>query len=139
VLINAAKQNGDRRQEQMDLLERARKLDPSRATEPLARLYSQILLSSTRADAGLYADYAGLAAQVRFNVQSSHDIALVGAVATGLITAAATEAIDPRSETNFVALRALAIELVTQAQALDPGNQQWSDLMEGIQALPPGR
>jgi beta-lactamase regulating signal transducer with metallopeptidase domain len=132
VLINAAK-HGDP-QEQIDLLERARKLDPSRGTEPLARLDSQILLQST-----LSTEYTGLAAQVRFNVQSSNDIALVGAVATDLVIAATTEALDSRTETNFVALRALATELVTQAQALDPGNRQWSDLMEGVQALPRGR
>lgn len=136
VLINAARQSSDF-QEQMDLLERARRLDPSRATEPLARLYSEILLLST-----LGPDYAGLAAQVRFTVASSNDIALVGAVANNLVTDAARRALDPRTDSDFVALRtlrALATELVTHAQALDPGNQQWSDLMEGVQALPQGR
>jgi len=120
----------------MHLLEHARKRDPLRGTEPLARFYSVILLLSARADARQYGDYAGLAAQVRYNVESSREISLVGTVATDLVDAAATEALDPRSQADFVALRALGTELVTEAQALDPGNQAWSDLMEGIKALP---
>jgi hypothetical protein len=37
---------------------------------------------------------------------------------------------------DFNAVRTLATELVTHAQALEPQNREWSDLMEGIQGLP---
>jgi beta-lactamase regulating signal transducer with metallopeptidase domain len=127
VLINAA-HTGDL-DEQMNLLERARHLDPSRATEPLAHLYSQILLSNA-----FSAQNAGLAAQVRFKVQSSNNIALVGAVAQYFVEGAARNALTAEP-VRFSDARALATELVTHAEAVDPGSG-WSDLMQGVQALP---
>jgi hypothetical protein len=46
LLGNAANAlRSDRPQEKIDLLQRARELDPALGTEPLARLYSAILLS----------------------------------------------------------------------------------------------
>lgn len=128
VLINAGAQSAGP-QVHMDLLERARHLDPSLATEPLARLDSHILLSSA-----FGAGDAGLASQVRFNVQSSNDIALVGAVAQYFVEGAASNALTGYAG-SFGDARALATELVTHAEALDP-RSGWSDLMEGVRALP---
>jgi beta-lactamase regulating signal transducer with metallopeptidase domain len=128
VLVNAAAESADL-QEHMALLERARKLDPSIATEPLARLESQILLLTA-----FGGQNAGLAAQVRFNVQSSNDIALAGAVAQYFVEGASRNALTGYPGT-FADARALGAELVTHAEALDPGSG-WSDLMEGVRALP---
>ena len=105
--------------EKMDLLQRARKLDPARAAEPLASLYSAILVSGNE---------PGLAAQVRSELQSSNDIALVGSVAQHVVEA---------STPDSYALRILATELVTHAQTLEPQNREWADLIApaGIQAI----
>jgi TonB family protein len=130
VLLNAAGSLGYHNvQEQIDLLQRARKLDPARATEPLARLYSSILLSGNE---------PGLAAQLRNELQSSNDIAMVGSVARHVVEDAATKAVGHGSNSDFYALRILAAELVTHAQSLEPQNQEWSDLMEGVKAIPAG-
>jgi protein TonB len=77
--------------------------------------YSLILVSGNE---------PGLAAEVRNELQSSNDIALVGAVARLVVEDAAP--------------RILATELVTHAQTLEPQNRDWSDLMEGAKALPAG-
>ena len=101
-------------QEQIDLLRRARKLDPARWTEPLAMRYSLILVSG---------DEPGLAAQARNELRSSTDIALVGSVARHVVESGAS--------------RILAAELVTHAQTLEPQNREWADLMEGVKAMAP--
>jgi beta-lactamase regulating signal transducer with metallopeptidase domain len=128
VLVNAA---GAVRgwQERIDLLKRARTLDPERGTEPLARLYSSILVSVNE---------PGLAAQVRSELQSSSDIALVGSVARQVVEGAAQAAVSHASTSDPYALRILATELVTHAQSLEPQNREWSDLMEGVKVLPDG-
>jgi beta-lactamase regulating signal transducer with metallopeptidase domain len=136
VLANAARYGSP--QEQLDLLRRARKLDPERRTEPLARLYSLMLLWVN--ETGTLTDYKdpGLAAQIRNELQSSNDIALVGSVARHVVEEAAGKAVGHASAWDFNALRILATELVTHAQTLEPANRAWSDLMEGVRALPLG-
>jgi TonB family protein len=127
VLLNAAGSLGNHNmQEKIDLLQRARKLDPALATEPLARLYSEILVPGYE---------PGLAAQVRNELQSSSDISLVGSVARHVVEDAATKAVGHASTSD---LYALATELVSHAQTLEPRNREWADLMEGVKALPAG-
>ena len=106
-------------QEKLEMLQRARKLDPARATEPLASLYSEILISGME---------PGLAAQVRNELQRSNDIALVGSVAQHLVEGGS-------SHLSTSDRYALAHELVTHAQSLEPDNREWSDLMEGVKAI----
>ncbi len=120
VLVNAAQAGaGDSLQGRIDLLQRARKLDPARATEPLAKLYSAILLSG---------DEPGLAAQVRSELQSSNDVALVGSVGQHVVEGGVTHL---SASDRYL----LARELVTHAQTLEPQNRDWSDLMEGVKAM----
>jgi TonB family protein len=121
VLLNAA---GTLRgwQEKIDLMQRARTLDPALGTEPLARLYSAILLSGNE---------PGLAAQVRSELQSSNDAAMVGSVGQYVVEGGATHL-------SAAERYALAVELVTHAQTLQPQNRDWSDLMEGVKAMRPG-
>ncbi len=120
VLVNAAGAGvRDNREEQIDLLKRARTLDPTRATEPLAGLYSAILLSG---------DEPGLAAQVRNELQSSNDVALVGSVGRHVVEGGVT---NLSTSDRY----ALAAELVTHAQTLEPQNRDWADLMEGVKAM----
>ena len=127
VLLNAVGilATGDTRKK-IDLLQRARKLDPALGTEPLARVYSAILVPGYE---------PGLAAQVRNELQSSNDIALVGSVATHVVEAAAQGAVSHENTSNFYAL---ATELVTHAETLEPQNRAWSDLFEGVKQLPAG-
>jgi TonB family protein len=123
VLLNAADILGyDNRQEQIDLLQRARKLDPARGTEPLAKLYSAILLAGYE---------PGLAAEVRNELRSSNDIAMVGSVGRLVVEGGV-------SHLSTSDRYALAAELVTHARTLEPQNQEWSDLMEGVKAIPAG-
>ncbi len=132
VFVNAARALGlgrDSAQRQIDLLKRARTLDPARATEPLARLYSAILVSVKE---------PGLAAQVREELQSSNDIALVGSVARHVVEEATGRVVSRASTSDSYSLRILATELVSHAQALEPQNRDWSDLMEGVNELPDG-
>jgi beta-lactamase regulating signal transducer with metallopeptidase domain len=132
VLVNAAlafRIGRDSLQEQIDLLQRARTLDPKRATEPLARIYSVILVSVNE---------PGLAAQVRDELQSSNDIALVGSVARHVVEEATGRVVSRASTSDSYSIRILATELVSHAQALEPQNRDWSDLMEGVNELPDG-
>jgi TonB family protein len=127
VLGNAAISFGyNNLQEGIDLLKRALKLDSAPWTEPLAMRYSLILVSGNE---------PGLAAEVRNELQSSNDIALVGAVARHVVENAAGAAVSQASTSDFYALRMLATELVTHAQTLEPQNRDWSDLMEGVKVL----
>ena len=128
VLVNAA---GALRgwQERIDLLKRARTLDPAVGTAPLAQLYSSILVSVNE---------PGLAAQVRNELQSSTDITLVGSVARQVVEGAATNAVGHTGTSDSYALRILATELVKHAQSLEPQNREWSDFMEGVNRLPVG-
>jgi TonB family protein len=139
VLVNAS--NALRSlQEQINLLKRARTLDPARATEPLARLYSLILMlvnetGTRRLD---HMKDPGLAAQIRNELQSSNDMVLVGLVARRVVEEAAQLAISHPDYWDFNGLRTLATELATHAQTLEPQNREWSDLMEGVNRLPAG-
>jgi len=120
VLLNAAGTLGyPNTQEKIDLMQRARKLDPALGTDPLAGLYSAILLSGME---------PGLAAQVRSELQSSNDIALVGSVARHVVEGGS-------SHLSTSDRYALANELVTHAQSLEPQNRDWADLMEGVKAI----
>ncbi len=123
VLVNAAGILGyPNTQEKIDLLQRARKLDPALGTDPLAGLYSAILLSGME---------PGLAAQVRSELQSSNDIALVGSVARHVVEGGS-------SHLSTSDRYALANELVTHVQSLEPQNRDWADLMEGVKAITDG-
>jgi TonB family protein len=141
VLVNAAGALGGL-QEKIELLKRAQKIDPARGTAPLVRLYSSILVSvnemGTLADLEVSYKDPGLAAQIRNELRSSNDVALVGPVAKGVVGGAAQGVINHPSNWNFTALRTLATELVTHAQILEPGNREWADLMEGVKQLPAG-
>jgi TonB family protein len=121
VLVNAAGALAGP-QEKIDLLQRARKLDPAVGTEPLARLYSAILLSGNE---------PGLAAQVRNELQSSNDVALIGSVGQHVVEGGP-------SQLSTSDRYAIANELVTHAQTLEPQNREWADLMEGVKAIPAG-
>ena len=123
----------DSLQEQMDLLMHAQKLDPAHWTEPLARLYSSTLVGVS--DSGNQPGNPGVAAQIRNDVQSSNDIALVGSVARHVVELAAGAAVVHPSTWDLTALRIFATELVTHAQSLDPQSREWSDLMEGVKPL----
>jgi beta-lactamase regulating signal transducer with metallopeptidase domain len=123
VLLNAAGTLGHRSaQEQIDLLQRARKLDPTLGTEPLARVYSSILLAGYE---------PGLAAEIRNELQNSKDAALIGSVAQHVVEGGV-------SRLSTSERHALAAELVTHAQTLEPQNRDWADLMEGVKAIPAG-
>jgi len=123
VLVNAAGILGyQNTQERIDLRQRARKLDPAVGTEPLAGLYSAILLSGNE---------PGLAAQIRSELQSSNDIALVGSVGRHVVEGGSTHL---SASDRY----ALAKELVTHAQSLEPQNRDWADLMEGVKAMTDG-
>jgi TonB family protein len=122
-------------QERLDLLKRAQKLDPEHHSEPLAMEYSFILVGAN--DGGAQGN-PGLAAQIRNEVQSSNDIALVGSVARHVVEGAAGAAMAHPSNWDSTGLRLLATELVTHAQKLEPQNREWSDLMEGVNRLPAG-
>jgi beta-lactamase regulating signal transducer with metallopeptidase domain len=141
VLVNAASAfRSDSPRELIDLLRRARALDPKRATEPLARNYSTILVyvNETGTDRLDPMKDPGLAAEIRNELQSSNDVALLGLVARQVVEGAAAAAMNHSGNWDFNRLRILAIELVTHAQTLQPENREWSDLMEGVKQLPAG-
>ena len=136
---NAATALGfDNPQEQVDLLRRARTLDPAHWTEPLARLYSLILLWVNETGTTSNFKDPAVAEQIRDELRSSNDIALVGSVAQHVVEDSAREALNHLGYWDFDALRILATELVTHAQALEPQNREWADLMEGVDRLPSG-
>jgi TonB family protein len=137
VLGNAARALDDSVPEAIGLLKRAQKLDPKRRTEPLARLYSVLLVWST--ETGTTRSNlkdARIAAQVRSELQNSNDIALVGPVARHVVEQAASQTLVGYGSWDFTALRTVAAELVTHAQALEPLNRDWADLMEGVKGFP---
>jgi hypothetical protein len=112
-------------------------LDPARRTEPLARLYSLILLWSeeSTSQANVWKDPV-MAAQVKAEVEGSNDITLVGMVARYVVQDATSRALTDPDWWDFNALRSLAADLVRRAQALEPGNREWPDLLEGVKRLP---
>jgi protein TonB len=140
VLGNAAGALGaDHPQEEIDLLRRARKLDPAHWTEPLAKIYSLILLwSNETGPTQSNLNDPAVAAQIRDELRSSNDIALVGSVARHVVEDSASEALNHLSYWDFDALRMVATELVTHAQTLEPRNREWADLMQGVNQLPDG-
>ncbi|HUE02950.1 MAG TPA: M56 family metallopeptidase [Bryobacteraceae bacterium] len=137
VLANAARALGEgSTAEGMDLLERARQLDPAHETGPLAMLYAMLL--EFNCDLGAYGGRLhdpALDARVRSTLQESSDPALVGAVARQFVNDATMKALTGADHWDMAALRATATELVTHAQALEPPNREWSDLMEGVKGL----
>jgi len=141
VLVNAANAlRSDSLNEQIDLLKRARKLDVARGTEPLARIYSMILLGVTEPGTKRPDPMKdpGLAAQIKNELQTSDDITLVGLVARQVVEGAAGAAINHPGNWDINGLRILATELVTHGQTLEPESREWSDLMEGVKHLPAG-
>ena len=130
VLTNAASFSYNNPQEEIDLLKRARALDPLQPAETLARFYSSML-----AEQPLQRRYPAIAAEVRAELARSNDIALVGSVARYVVERAASATMLHEKGWDFTTARDLATELVTHAQALDPQNRDWSDLMEGVKGL----
>ena len=131
VLGNAATALSDSPEEEIDLLKRARELDSKQWTEPLAKLYSRILVDVNQI-AMQPNNYSGIAGQIRNEVQSSNDIALVGPVAQHVVENTATAALEYVGKWDLNGLKILAAELVTHAQTLDPLNRDWADLMQGV-------
>jgi TonB family protein len=135
VLSNASRifARSDAAQE-VGLLKRAQELDPKRFSDPLADLYGMILMSS---GIGMSERYSTLAPQIKSELESSSNVSFVGTVARRVVTSVSGSALrNPGGDKNSTQLRQLAIDLVTRAQALEPQNQEWSDLMVGAKALP---
>jgi TonB family protein len=138
VLLNAARfLNEGSLPEAIDLLKRAQKLDPAKKTSALAWVYSGLLVRSAytgkaRSSASDFRK-AVLVPQIRSDLQSSSDITLVGAVAHHVVNDSLQQ--SKYESLDIAALKAIATELVTHAQALQPQNQEWSDLMEEAKGL----
>ena len=60
---------------------------------------------------------------------------MVGAVAHHVVENATRQEFS-HNDFDLAALRTIAAELVLHAESLEPHNQQWTDLMEGVKALP---
>ena len=138
VLGNAARALGQgSTPEEIDLMKRAQKLDPTHRTEPLAKLYSFLLILSAGRGA-LRTTMTGpvLGAEVRSELQESNDVALVGTVARDFVEAATQKVLVEDHHSDFAVLKAIATDLVTHAQALEPQNRDWADLMEGVKGMP---
>jgi TonB family protein len=140
VLLNAARFLRERSiGETIDLLKRAQKLDPAQKTKALAEVYSSVLLqSASKGKSGAPANDSGLAAQIRSELQASNDVALVGAVAHRVVQDSVWHSEIDSSRWDLAALKTIANELVTHAQALEPQSQEWSDLMQGVNGLQAG-
>jgi TonB family protein len=138
VLGNAARAlGGGSIPEVVDLLTRAQKLDPAHRTEPLARFYSFLLLFSTERGApGRRLTSPAVAAQIKGELQESNDVALVGRVARYFVEDATQKALLEDDNWDFAVLKTIATELVRHAQALEPQNRDWADLLEGVKGLP---
>ena len=141
VLWNAARALGaGSLRDWVDLAKRARSLEPAKRTKPLALLFALVLEWSTRTD-DLPANMkdskdSGLVAEIRSELQLSNDVTLIGAVAHNVVQRATEIALTRSSGTDLAAFGAIAYELVSHAQRLEPQNQEWSDLMEGVKGLP---
>jgi hypothetical protein len=135
VFMNASLALSDSVQQQVHLLHDAQKLEPGLGTEPLARLYSLILLWVNESGTQSLVD-PGTADWIRSEVRNSADIRLVGSVARYLVEGSAQAALTHPSACDFSALRMLATELVTHAEELEPQNPFWTDLIEGVKELP---
>jgi TonB family protein len=140
VLGNTARALGEgslpEAMEAIDLMKRAQKLDPAHRTEPLAKLYSFLLMWTGRGAPRTRLNDPAVAARVGSELRESNDAALVGTVARYFVEAAAQKAPLEDDNWDFTALRTIATELVTHAQALEPQNRDWADLMEGVKGLP---
>jgi beta-lactamase regulating signal transducer with metallopeptidase domain len=148
VLGNAARALGEASiRDEIDLLKRAQALDPSRRTKPLASLYSELLVWDTAIGNAHPPVDPALAAQIRSELQTSTDIALVGAVALNVVELAVRKSTGHEGGSwDFPALRSLAADLVSRTETLDPqdehvsavlgGSGRWADLMEGVKGLP---
>jgi TonB family protein len=138
VLLNAARFVIERNlPEAIDLLKRAQKLDPAQKTTALAGVYSDLLVRSAytgkaHSPAGDFRNTV-LVPQIRSELQSSSDITLVGAVAHGVVQKSLQQ--TKFESFDLGVLKAIATELVTHAQALQPQSQEWSDLMQGVKRL----
>jgi beta-lactamase regulating signal transducer with metallopeptidase domain len=144
VLGNAARALGEGSvPEQIDLMTRAQKLDPEHRTEPLAKLYSLLLLYCGKFSPPSKMNDPALAALVKINVRQSNDPVLVGAIARQFVEGGTpgqigTVHIDqmPNYARDFTEIRTIETELVAHAQALEPGNPEWSHLMQHVRDLP---
>jgi beta-lactamase regulating signal transducer with metallopeptidase domain len=151
VLGNAARALGEGSiRNEIDLLKRARAIDPARRTKPLASLYSELLVWNTTIGNARPPQDPALAAQIRNELQTSTDVTLVGAVALNVVELAVRKSTGHEGGSwDFPALRSLATDLVSRAETLDPqndhvpdvlgGSSRWADLMEGVKGLPAAR
>jgi TonB family protein len=137
VLGNAARALGAGSiAEEIDLMKRAQTLDPAQGTEPLAMLDAMVLMSSNEKDASRNKlNDPALAAQIGSELQGSNDAVLVGKVARRFVDQATAYALLHAGR-DFTELRRIATGLVAHAQALEPQNRDWADLMEGVNGLP---
>lgn len=151
VLGNAARALGEGSiRDEIDLLKRAQTLDPARRTKPLASLYSELLVWNTATGNTRPPVDPALAAQIRSELQTSADVALIGAVALNVVELAVRKSTGHEGGSwDFPALRSVATGLVSRAETLDPqsehvpdvlgGSGRWEDLMEGVKGLPSAR
>ena len=124
VLVNAARAL-DRPQEKIDLLKRARTLDPTLATESLARLYSAILVSGNE---------PGLAARSEASCRVRTTSRWSGRWLGTWSKSRRRRRWSTRAARTFTPCESRP-SLVTHAQTLEPRNREWSDLMEGVNAI----
>jgi TonB family protein len=59
-------------------------------------------------------------------------------VARHVVEQATMRPLTGASRWDFAALRIMATDLVMHAQALEPQNRDWADLMEGVKGMPSG-
>jgi hypothetical protein len=129
VLLNAAKAIGQASpSEEITLLKEGQSLDHDRFTGLLAQYYAGALQSPP----GIR---AVAQAAVRTDLAGSTDPALLGSTGALLSERAISAAAMHRPDYDLESIRALSLDLLARAQALDPTNQKWPDAAEGARRL----
>jgi hypothetical protein len=122
--------------EEIDLMKRARTLDPAHRTEPLATVYAFVLVfSHAGAPPGNPLNDPALATQIANELRGSSDITLVGSVARRVVEDVRA-GVNNQRRWDFAGLETMATEVVARAQVLEPQDRDWADLMEGVKSLP---
>ena len=147
ILGNAARAIGQGNlSEEIDLLKRAKDAD-RRWAEPLGLLESYVLVWNAETGptrTGL--KDPRVAEQVREELRVSEDPRLVGIVAREVVEQAVRKSTGQEGGIwDMASLRAIATELVSHVENLDPQNEhfsevmggigRWADLMEGVKGL----
>jgi TonB family protein len=130
VLFNAARARsfGDVGAEELALVEKAQKLDPSRFTQPLTVLYVLFALQQRGDPASL--------ALLKARLASSQDAALLGSLAREMLKRAGeTSSEGSKGGLQASAVKSEVVDLISRAKELQPENRDWDDLMEGAKAL----